>query len=199
MQVTERKWVAFLLGLLLVGAGCGYQFSGTGTGLPADVRSVFVESLANNSPDVGIERELASALKSEFRRQGRLRPAERIEEADAMLSGSVRAFESHMVSANRRDEALQYEAVLVIDMSLRRRTSNEILWRAQGMRFTEIYSGSRGAVVSSSSDFARRTLNSADVRRLTDVQLTETLSQEARGRLIDRLAKELHQRLVDLF
>ena len=124
---------------------------------------------------------------------------DRIEQADAVLSGVVRAFESHALSANRRDEALQYEVALVVDMSLRRRVSNELLWRAQGTRLAEIYSGSRGAVVTSFSDFARGTLNSTDVRRLTDVQLTETSSQEARGRLIDRLARELHQRLVDLF
>ncbi len=192
-----QNWAVVVF--LLWGAGCGYRFSGTEKGLPADVRAVFVESFVNSSPDVGIESEITLALKSEFRRQGRLRVVDRIEQADAVLSGVVRAFESHVLSANRRDEALQYEVALVVDMSLRRRVSNELLWRAQGTRLAEIYSGSRGAVVTSSSDFARGTLNSTDVRRLTDVQLTETSSQEARGRLIDRLARELHQRILELF
>jgi hypothetical protein len=67
------------------------------------------------------------------------------------------------------------------------------------MKLTEVYSGSRGAVVTSSSDFARGSLNATDVRRLTDVQLTETSSEGARTGLIDRLAIELHQRLLELF
>lgn len=199
MQLTEGKWIGFWIWLLLAGAGCGYRFSGNESALPSDVKTLFVETFGNRSADVGIEKEIASALKSEFRRQGRLRVVDRIDEADAVLNGVIRTLDSQVISVNRRDEALQYEAVLVVDMSLRRRAANELIWRAQGTKFVETYSGSRGAVVTSSSDFARGNLNSSDVRRLTDVQLTETFSMETRRRLIDRVARELHQRLMELF
>lgn len=192
-----RDWIAFCSGFFLLLAGCGYQFSGRG--LPPDVQAIFVEPFTNRSPAVGVDSELTLALKSELRRQGLVRVTPRLEEADAVLSGVVRALDSRVVSVNRRDEALEYEARLIIDLSLRRRASDELLWRAEGMRLTEIYSASRGAVVTSSSQFARGTLNASDVRRLTDVQLTESLGQETRDELIDRVAKELHERLMDLF
>ena len=195
-----RNWVAAVfLFLALVGAGCGYQFSSRGAEFHKDVKTVFVETFANRSRDMGFESEIASALKSELRQRGELRVVDRLEQADAILSGVVRSFDSRVLAVNREDEVLQFEMVLVIDMSLRRRVPDELLWRTQGARLSEIHSGSRGAVVTSSSDFKTGTLNPGDVRQFTDIQLTETLKQEARERVAEKFARELHQRLMEMF
>jgi len=61
------------------------------------------------------------------------------------------------------------------------------------------YAGSRAAVVVTSSDFRAGTLNSIDVRRLTDIQLTEAQRDSARSQMIDTFARLLHQRLVEMF
>lgn len=185
--------------LLLLGSGCGYQFSGRGEGFPQDIRTVFVEPFVNRSHDVTVEKEITSALRSEFHRQGQLQVVERLEEADAILSGVVRSFGSRVVTVNRKDEVLQFEAALILDVSLRRRTPDEVLWRTQGIRLSSLHSGSRGAVVTTSSDFKTGTLNPGDVRRFTDIQLTETLRQEAKEKLMVRAARELHQRLMEMF
>ncbi|MGH7774531.1 MAG: LPS assembly lipoprotein LptE [Candidatus Binatia bacterium] len=195
----QNRAVAMGLFLVLTGIGCGYQFSGRGEGFPKDIRTVFVEPFVNRSRDIGIEWEITSALKSEFHRQGQLRVVDRLDQADAILSGVVRSFDSRVVAVNRNDEVLQFEMVLVVDMSLRRRSPDELLWRTQGTRLTELHSGSRGAVVTTSSDFKTGTLNQADVRQFTDIQLTETLSHKAKGQIVERFARELHQRLIEMF
>ncbi len=184
---------------LLVVSGCGYQFSGKGEAFPKDVRTVFVEPFTNKSRDVGIEFEITSAIKSELRRRGQLQLVDRVEEADAVLSGVVRSLASQVVAVNRRDEVLQYQLALAADVSFRRRNPDTILWRSQGSSLTELYSGSRGAVVTTSSDFKTKNLNVADVSQFTDIQLTETLSREAKERLVERFARELHQRLLEMF
>jgi outer membrane lipopolysaccharide assembly protein LptE/RlpB len=184
---------------LLLLAGCGYQFSGRGEAFPKDVKTVFVETLVNRSRDPGIESELTSALRSELRQRGQLRVVDSLEQADAVLSGVVRSFDIRVVAVNREDEVLQFEIVLIADMNLRRRSPEELLWRTQGARLAELHSGSRGAVVTSSSSFKSGTLNPGDVRRLTDIQLTETLRQEAKERLVEKFAREMHQRLMELF
>ncbi len=195
-----RKWARVLSGFLFVAVtGCGYEFSGKGEGFPQDIRTVFVEPFVNRSHDVTVEKEITSALRSEFHRQGQIRLVERLEEADAILSGVVRSFGSRVVAVNRKDEVLQFETALVLDVSFRRRSPDEILWRTQGIRLLEVYSGSRGAVVTTSSDFKTGTLNAGDVRRFTDIQLTETLKQEAKEKLMARAARELHQRLIEMF
>jgi len=195
-----RKGPAVLgLVLVLTGMGCGYRFSPGGEGFPQDVRTLYVEPLVNRSRDAGIDREIAFALRSEFHRQGRLRVVDQAEEADAILSGVVRSLESRVVAGNSKDEALQFETALAVDLSLRRRVPEAVLWRAQGMRLTQLYSGSRGAIVTSSSEFKSGTLNPEDLRPFTDAQLTETLRREARVKLVEGLARELHQRLMEMF
>jgi hypothetical protein len=148
---------------------------------------------------VGLEKELVSGLRSEIFRMGRLRVVDLAEQADAILTGSILSLDSSVVSVNRRDEVLEYQSILTVDVILRRREPSEILWRGPAIRLTEFYAGSRAAVVTTSSEFRNRTLNTSDVRRLTDIQLTETQNREARDRLMDGFVRGLHQRLMEMF
>ncbi len=198
-RVKIKNCLAVFVLLALSAIGCGYRFSGRGEQFPSDVRTVFVEPFVNKTREVGLEREFTAALKSELHRKGQLKAVDRLDEADAVLSGVLRNFDSRVVGVNRHDEALQYEMLLVVDMSLRRRSPDELLWRTQGARFSDLYAGSRGAVVTTSSDFRSRTLNAGDVPNFTDIQLTETLKQEARGRLVESATHDLHARLLQMF
>ena len=191
-----RGWVYILL---LCVSGCGYQFAGRSERFPKDVHSIYVEPFLNRTRDVSVGNEITSALRSEFYRRGQLTLAQQPDQADAILSGVVGNFDSLTASVNQNDEVLQYDATLVIDATFRRREPSEILWRGQAMRLNEIYAGSRAAVVTSSSKFQNQTLNTSDVRQLTDVQLTETEIHRMRAELIERFARELHQRLMEMF
>ena len=200
MLVAARRvpFLAFAFVLLTVVA-CGYQLSGMSTFLPQDIRTIYVEPFMNRSRDVGIEKEITTALRGEFYRRGQLRIVDQAEQADAIVSGVVRAFDSSVVSVNRKDEVLQYESIMTLDVTLRRREPSEIIWRGQGTRLGELHSGSRAAVVTTSSEFRTGTLNAADVRQMTDIQLTETENQQFRDALIERFARQLHQRLMEMF
>jgi hypothetical protein len=195
-----RFAAVLIAGIILAAvAGCGYHFVGQGSLLPADVRTVYVEPFVNRSREVGIDKELTSAVRSEFYRRGQLKVVDFSEQADVILSGVIRSLDSSVASVNRRDEVLQYESVLVMDVMLRRRQPNEILWRGQNLRFAELHAGSRAAVVTTSSEFRMGTLNATDVRRLTDVQLTEVERQSVQSQLMERFAKELHQQVIEMF
>ena len=191
--------VASLFLALLTFSGCGYHFSGKGEAFPKDVNSIYVATFVNTSKSVGLEKEISSALRSEFRRRGRIRPVNQLDQADAILSGVVRSLDINVVSVNASDEVLQYQAVLVVDMTLRRRSPNELLWRTEGSYIKETYVGARGAVVTTSSAFQRRTLNAEDIPLFTDVQLTETMTRETRTALVNRFARKMHQKLIEMF
>jgi outer membrane lipopolysaccharide assembly protein LptE/RlpB len=191
------EWLGCLAVISIV--GCGYHFSGRSETFPNDVRTVYVETFLNRTREVGIEHEMTSALRGELYRMGQLEVVDQIDQADAILSGLVRSFDSRVTSVNRRDEVLQYESTMSVDLTFRRREPNEILWRGQGIHLTKLYSGSRAAVVTTSSEFRTGTLNAADVRRMTDIQLTETENRQARQDLIEGFARELHQRLMQMF
>lgn len=199
-NIVLRRIGCLLGGIVpLIAAGCGYQFAGESSFLPRDIRTIYVETFINRSRDVGLEKELASGLRSEIFRRGRLRVVDQAEQADAILTGSILSLDSTVVSVNRRDEVLEYQSILTVDVILRRREPNEVLWRGPAIRLTEFYAGSRAAVVTTSSEFRSKTLNTTDVRRLTDIHLTEAQNREARDQLMERFVRELHQRLMEMF
>jgi outer membrane lipopolysaccharide assembly protein LptE/RlpB len=199
-SLQPRLPVCFVAGAMMaVLTGCGYQFVGESSLLPADAQTIYVEPFVNRSRQVGIDKELASSLRAEFYRRGRLKVVDASEQADIILSGVIRSLESTVASVNRKDEVLQYESALTLDVTLRRRQPNEILWRGQGIRLTQVYAGSRAAVVTTSSEFRTGTLNSSDVRRLTDIQLTESQRLMVQNDLMDRFAEEVHQRVMEMF
>src|SRR5574341_690106 len=138
--------------LLATVGGCGYHFVGEGALLPKDAKTIYVEPFINRSRDVGFEKELTSALRGEFYRRGQLRVVDQIDQADVIVSGVIRSLDSSVASVNRRDETLQFESVLNLDVMLRQREPDEILWRGQGMRLSELHGGSRAAIVTTSSE-----------------------------------------------
>ena len=188
---------AYLASLSLV--GCGYQFAGRSDSFPKDIRSVYVESFLNRTRDVGLGAEITTALRSELYRRGELQLVDQPDRADGILSGTVRSFDTLTASVNQDAEVLQFETTLIVDTTFRRREPSEILWRRQGIRLTEISAGQRAAVVTTSSKFQNQTLNTTNVRNLTDIQLTETESRRMREELMERFARELHQRLMEMF
>ena len=190
--------ISGFVGLLL--SACGYQFSSRSDSFPKDIHTVYVEPFINGTREIGLDKELTSALRSQFFRRGDLRVVDQADHADAIITGVVRAFERHVATVNRQDEVLQYESALTLDASLRRREPNQILWRTQGTRLTEIHSGSRAAVVTTSSAFkSGTTLSAEDVRGFTDIQLTEDENRAARTQLLETFAEELYQRLMEMF
>jgi hypothetical protein len=199
LHFLRLRFVVRCAALLATMGGCGYQFVGESSLLPPDARTIYVETFVNRSREVGMDKELASALRGEIYRRGNLKMVDHAEQADVILSGVIRSLESSVASVNRRDEVLQYESALTLDVTLRRRQPNEILWRGQGVRLTEIHNGSRAAVVTTSSEFRTGTLNSSDVRRLTDIQLTEIEGRMVQDQLMERFARELYHRVMEMF
>jgi outer membrane lipopolysaccharide assembly protein LptE/RlpB len=195
------RFAVWLFAMMTVAplGGCGYQFVGESSLLPKEARTIYVEPFVNRSRDVGLDKELTTALRGEFYRRGQLKIVESAEQADLILSGVIRSLDSTVASVNRDDEVLQYESLLIMDVTLRRREPNEILWRGQGVRLNQVYAGSRAAVVTTSSAFRTGTLNSTDVSQLTDIQLTELDRRANRDRLMEQFARELHQRVTEMF
>lgn len=187
------------MSLTLLTGACGYRFTGSHTGLPADVRTVFVETFVNRTREVGLEDRLAAALRRELAGRESPRLVERFEDADAVLSGVLRHYGVGGASVNRFDQALEWEARMDVEATLRRRQSKEVLWPRRVMRLREVYVAARGAVVPTSSGFSRGTLDVGDVGRLTDARLAEDSRRGARKRLLERFARSIRERMAEGF
>ncbi|MCY4439863.1 MAG: LPS assembly lipoprotein LptE [Deltaproteobacteria bacterium] len=187
------------LAVALLAGACGYRFVDSDAGLPEDVRTVYVEPFVNRTRVVGLEDGLALALRRELSAQARPRVGERPDDADAILSGVIRNYETRNVSVNRFDEVLQVEARFEVEATLRRRQSKEVLWPRQLLRLREVYHAARGAVVPGSSGFLGNTLDPGDVSQLADARLAEDSRARARKRLLERFARLIRQRMAEGF
>ncbi len=180
-------------------SGCGYQLSGTNVTLPADVHSVAIGAFDNRSREFGLDKTLAFALEREFHRRGILSVAEAPDQGDALLSGVIKRFHVRPVAFNQQDEAIQYEAEIVLDLVLQRQSDGTVLWKASSLQEIQDYSVQAGVVVPSSSQFQQGTLNPNDINNLTQIQLAETEKRLAIQRLVAEVVRDVHDRIVEDF
>jgi outer membrane lipopolysaccharide assembly protein LptE/RlpB len=192
------RWLLIVLALAGV-PGCGYHLMGTQITLPPDVHSVSVTPFDNRSREFGLEKTLAFALEREFHRRGILTVVETPGKGDAVLSGVIRRFRVRPVAFNSVDQAIQYEAELVLDVELRRQSDNTVIWQTDNLQEIEDYSVNASVVVPSSSQFQRGTLNPNDINNLTNIQLAETEKQLAIQRIVAEVVRDVHDRIVEDF
>lgn len=190
---------ALLLGVACAPLACGYTLMGQATGPAADVRSVSMGPFENRSREFGLDKTLGFAFEREFSRRGRWRVEEEAGAGEAVLTGTIVSFKTRPVAFDQKDEALQYEAELVVDLALRRQSDGAVLWQASGIREIQEYSVAARVVVPTSSQFQRGTLDVGDLRRLTDIQLAGTEKRLAIDRLIGSLVFAVHDRIADGF
>ena len=181
-------------------SGCGYVVVGSqASRIPGDVTSVAVGTFTNRSRQEGLDKTLAFAVEREFYQRGSLPVRESPAEGEAVISGTIREFQIRPVSFNQQDEALQYEAKLVLDVQLTRQSDGSVLWRGSNMQSVEDYSVNRQTVVPSSSQFQQGTLDFDNLAQLTDIQLAETEKHLAINRMLRAIARDVHDRILDDF
>lgn len=185
------------LGISLVG-GCGYHFAGTGNRLPQDVKSIALGPIRNATREIAIDKQLRESLEDEISNRGRLQVVP-VGEGDAVLSGTIRDYRTRPVAFSARDEVLQYQASLFVDLELRRRDSGKLLWKSVGQLASQDYSAVPGVVVTSSSQFQKSTLSAQNVGQFTDIQLSESQRRQANESLVENLARDIYNQMMEDF
>lgn len=88
MKIKILTSSVYVVSLLL--AACGYQFSGRSNPYARqNVYSVYVDSFVNSSGHAGLDNMMRSAVVRELLRNQRLRVVSNMDEADAVLTGTV--------------------------------------------------------------------------------------------------------------
>lgn len=134
-----RRFLPLIL-LLLLG-GCGYQLSGRGTALPADVQTLHIELFANRTAEPYLENRVTDATTSWFARPHFLQLVEQAGAADAVLGGTVSAYSTAPISYDRSDVITEYRSIMTVDAVLRRSSDGRVLWKGQ-VEWSEEYPAS---------------------------------------------------------
>ncbi|GIW44619.1 MAG: hypothetical protein KatS3mg077_1901 [Candidatus Binatia bacterium] len=197
--------VAVLLG------SCGYHLAGTVIHLPADVRKISVGKIENASAEHGWEQVLAFALEREIALRRQLLWVTDPAESDAVITGKVRSLSWRPVAFNSRDQAVQYEVAVVVDLALQRRSDGKVLWRGDGLRVVGEYATSPNVVVTSAAAFQLQPLDAKNLRdpqwnpqaaadrEAVNVQLAESERRILLQRLAQDLARDAYNAMVEDF
>ncbi|MEE9527032.1 MAG: hypothetical protein V3W07_05140, partial [Syntrophobacteria bacterium] len=103
---------ACILALLAL-FGCGYHFAGTGGQAPGDIQSIAVNVLGNQTAEIGIETIFTNAILNEFIRWKRL-PVKPLNEAEAVLGGSVARIKTQTASHLTRTRTLETRVIVTL-------------------------------------------------------------------------------------
>ena len=176
-------------------SACGYHFSGV-TSLPQGIDSVSFAEFSNHTLETGVEKELQWAIEREFRTHRNIRITDI---GEGVVSVQLQRLDLRPFSFDRRDQVLEYELVLALDIQLTDRGSGKVLWQANDLRVTEYYSAIPQVLVTTSPEFLQGTLDPGDLPGLTDVQFSETQRRLTITRLFAAAAREVYFRLGDNF
>ena len=137
VNFTKHLLLSLSLSFLLLVVGCGYQMVGKETHVPPGLNSIAIPTFVNQTLEPGIEVQLTQAFLREFILDRRVKVVAR-NEADSVLEGVIKTFYIHSVSYNRSGLVLEYQATLIVDVTLKKRTG-EVLWVQKDLNETNWY------------------------------------------------------------
>jgi outer membrane lipopolysaccharide assembly protein LptE/RlpB len=166
--------IALILLCLLFLLACGYRFSGSGS-FPEGVNYIFIEVLENRTSKIGVERIVTNRLVFEFSRQRESSLVSNLDEADAVLKGSINSIRTQTISRVDSGVANERQVVMTVDLRLIKKDGGAVIWAAKGLSDREAYD-------------------------VDSVKIETDRNQElAIGRLSERISERIFNRLTDDF
>ncbi len=127
------RLLAVLLAAGLLG-GCGYKVGGQSDLLPATLKTIAVPTFANNTPRYRLTESLPNAIGREFLSRTRYRVVADMNEADAILRGTVRNYMSYpTLSDQKTGRATGIQLSIFLDLKLVERSTGKVLYERQNM------------------------------------------------------------------
>ncbi len=135
----------FLMALGL--SGCGYRFSGEGTGPRPGMTSVAIPVFENATSEPGLGSILAGALRQEFLQRGSMRVVP-MEETDFVFRGKITNIHTSGLAHRTFEETVVTRIYLTLDIRCHDRRSGEIIWQDSHLTYHQAYKQDADAMVS---------------------------------------------------
>lgn len=192
-RLTMNRLAAFLLSFLF---GCGYAFQGSTSILPPSVKTLYIAPVGNSSTEPRLAGFLTESLRDRFGRSGAFRVVDSLSEGDAVLSVRLKGvLIGASTSTSTTNQALQMNNTMVLAAELRR-ANGQTLWSDPSMTVTRGSAATRGAVVTSSSEFASSGLAAVDLVGLNDREVARSQQQAALMSLVEQAARRVYEESV---
>ena len=168
------QYVCLIYLCLFCLSACGYRFAGSGS-FPEGVSTIYVEVIENRTSKIGVERIVTNQVIFEFSRRRESSLVSKLDEADAILKGSINSIRTQTISRIDTELANEREVTMTVDLKLIKRDGGAVIWAANGLSDREAYDVENSKVE------------------------TDRNEELAIGRLSERLSERIFNRLTDDF
>jgi len=191
-----HRLLCFSLILLLTSTACGYNFRGSESILPPDIKTIFIPVVENNTPQQGLSILLTEALRDEFEKYGAVSISDTMAGSDAVLSARIIDVrrETETVTSGS-DSALQLATIMSLSAELRRDTGI-VLWRNPMMHVSKTFGAEGDVIVTSSPEFAGGGLSSGDLAGLDSLEVSRGQEQQALEDIVEEVARRVYEEAV---
>jgi hypothetical protein len=183
--------------LVLLLAGCGYHLPGA-VGVPKGLHTIHIRLFANHTREPGVDVRLLRAVEDEFRRYGALDVVSS-QDADLVLSGTIRSLYSVPIASNATDSALQLLTIMRVSLRLVERSTGRVIFENRTLVRGQDYGAIGSVVITSSPRFQEHTINARDLAQMTSVQIGESRRREALRDLVGQIAHDIYIQTVEDF
>ena len=195
-----RPKAGFLIGaLVLLASGCGYQFAASGSGLPPQAKTIYVEAFGNHTRVTGINDEFMRYLKDEIANHKRLELVDSPDSADLLLSGEVLYNDVIPGATNSVGEPIAYQESLSANATLTDAHSHAVVWNSRGLSAAAQSPIVASAVLTTSPYFVQQNLRAQDIGRLPDLQVAQTQNSASQTQMMEQLAQNLYASMSEGF
>ena len=198
-KLRGKCWGAALGGIVAAISGCGYHFAASGSGLPAQAKTIYVENFSNHTRYTGINDEFMRYLKDEVANHKRLTLVDSPDAADLVLSGEVRFVETRPLASNAVGEPIVYNESLSTNATLTDAHSHKVLWTTEGIAASGSAPAVASAVLTTSPIFLQQNLRAQDIGNLPDLQLAQTQRAANREYNMQQMAQNLYASMSEGF
>ncbi len=180
-------------------AGCGYHFASSGSGLPSQAKTLYVEKFSNHTRYTGINDEFMRYLEDEIANHKRLDLVDSADDADLVLAGEVYAVEIRPLASNAVGEPIVYTEAIKVTAMLTDNHAHKVIWSSKNIGSTESAPAVSSAVVTTSPIFLQQNLRAQDIGNLPDIQLAQTQRAATRQQNMEQIAQNLYVSMSEGF
>jgi outer membrane lipopolysaccharide assembly protein LptE/RlpB len=123
---------------LLFVLGCGYGFEGKMSGLPDDIRSLYVSYAENSSTKMQLGGLVTDEVRRQFTTSKFLKLVDK-DKADAVLSLNIRSVRETGATLTNIDRTSSRQITITLDSYLKGKDSGALLWQGVGIICNETY------------------------------------------------------------
>ena len=186
--------------ILLGCVSCGYTLQGSGTILPADIKTVAIPAVENDTTESRVGARMTEELRSRFERYGVVRVVDDSSLSDAVMKVRISKIETKTrnVTASSAgtipDVAVDQDLTMTLSAELRRK-NGQLLYKNSNLTVSESFAGITSVVVTGSSSFAQGGIDASTLSSLGQQASSVAVAQGQQSQVLDDLIEEASRKL----